>query len=121
MASSFGALKHTSINIQSQGDLLSLPPSTALQFYRICQETALYIITHSNANQLDIRLTASQQEVQLTIKHNGGTLAERLQPTNEAKLIDYRLKMINGSRTSEPMGGGAESFLFHAPLAGVPV
>lgn len=121
MTACLAALKPVQTNIHAEGELLSLPSTTALQFYRICQETALYIITHSNAGKLAIRVTVSPREAQLSIRHDGGSLAERLEPSNEAKLIDYRLNLINGTQEHQPLGQTAETFLFHAPLAEVPV
>jgi glucose-6-phosphate-specific signal transduction histidine kinase len=115
MAASMGDLKQTRINIETADDPPSLRPAVALQLYRICQETSLYIITHSHASQLDIRIDVSTDKAELSIRHDGESLADRLRASNEARLIGYRLDLIHGTQEARPSGNGSEAFVFAAP------
>jgi two-component system, NarL family, sensor histidine kinase UhpB len=61
--------------LQIDGDCAALPPSLALNLFRIAQEALTNIAKHAAADTVDIRLSIGRRRVKLTIGDNGCALA----------------------------------------------
>jgi glucose-6-phosphate-specific signal transduction histidine kinase len=78
---------------------LDIPDNTALQLYRICQETALYILNRSDASCINIELVELPAEYKLIISHNSESLEFKRHKDVDAQLIEYRLNKVSGTMT----------------------
>ncbi|VGO17237.1 Sensor histidine kinase LiaS [Pontiella desulfatans] len=97
LASCLRVIKNIEVGINTQGDISSIPPATALQLFRICQETALLVIDRSHAQRIGIGVSVLPSALQLSVEHDGNPAAAIRDGSNEARLINYRLMQVNGS------------------------
>jgi glucose-6-phosphate-specific signal transduction histidine kinase len=115
LASSLMELKNVDCKLEAEGDLQSASQEAAVQFYRICQETALYILNQADAQHITIKMSASASMLRLAMEHDGEPVASRMKESSEARLIEYRLQQIHGRLESKTSRKKSESLLFEAP------
>jgi glucose-6-phosphate-specific signal transduction histidine kinase len=102
--------------IDFQGDIDGTPPDIALQFYRICQESILYILNHTRVTQIKILMEADSSILRLALEHDGEPVGTEIKHSPESRLIESRLLQIKGLSTTRPPAQGLrERLLFSAP------
>ncbi|MDF7823520.1 histidine kinase [Pontiellaceae bacterium B12227] len=97
LAACFNEIRPAHILVKELSDTSSMPETTALQLYRICQESCTYFINQCNATQLEVTLNTSSKNYILRVAHNG-TMPDKNMKTSILGLIQYRLKQINGKQ-----------------------
>lgn len=86
--------------IEANTESFDIPSTTALQFYRIAQESLFYILDHADASRIHIELEVQPHECQLDIIHNGKHLEFNCDKGVDIRVIEYRLKKILGVMTT---------------------
>ncbi|WP_168433608.1 sensor histidine kinase [Pontiella sulfatireligans] len=112
LTSCFQDMEHIAFSVREQGHLPELPGKTALQLYRICQETAIYALDHLNANRIDVRVFETPQAYNLEFEHNGSQLDEQ---HNTFQLTEYRLQQISGTSEKWHSRHGLEKIVYAIP------
>ena len=95
LSSGLNEMNRIHSTIEKTDELPALSEHLLLQLYRICQESALYVVENMNTDQLNIQLEQSGTDLLITLQHNG-TKRSTTDNTGAYKLIHYRLKQING-------------------------
>ena len=98
LASCVQDIHHVEFSVAEPNALPNLTEHTALQLYRICQETANYALDHLKAKQIRVRLSASADTYNLEFQHDGSPLRFE-DNSNALRLIDYRLRQISATTT----------------------
>jgi glucose-6-phosphate-specific signal transduction histidine kinase len=89
--------------IEANTESLNMPDTTALQLYRISQETIFYILNNSAASNICINLVVQPYEYRLDISHNSKLNKFGCDKDVDIRVIEYRLKKISGiMATSNP-------------------
>jgi glucose-6-phosphate-specific signal transduction histidine kinase len=83
-------------SIQGHDALNGTAPAEAIQIYRICQESALYVLNHSDASRIDILIHPAERTHLIRIQHNGGRIEFGDQDDFDASIILYRLNQLRG-------------------------
>ena len=112
MAACLKEIRNTSIHVQTPENLTDIPQSIPLQTYRICQETTLLLL-QAAATHIDIEITVKNDNLILSIEHDGLSVAGLLAQAPAARLIEYRLKQVSGKM--DMAKAGAERLLFTIP------
>ncbi|WP_168442667.1 sensor histidine kinase [Pontiella desulfatans] len=115
LASCLRLNQNVEASAETVGDVDSVPASTALQLYRICQETALLVISRSRAKRISIKVASFPSSFELAVVHDGIPTADTLANSTEARLIDYRVAQIHGSMESRREGERLESLKVSIP------
>ncbi len=105
----FGERKRVGIDFRSDG-LSTAPPESSLCLFRVLQEALHNAVQHSGVRQIDARLWATTDEIQLTISDVG--VGFNLGAASKAgglglNRMQERLKLVKGSLSidSQPKGG----------------
>lgn len=85
------------VQIKDISNITDMQETTALQLYRICQESLIYLTDHCNSDRFEITINTSIRHHILGIAHNGSSLAKALDDS-QYRLIQYRLKQIKGTQ-----------------------
>src|SRR5262249_24604536 len=64
-------LRHTSIGIEIDGDVIIKEPQVSMHLYRIAQEALNNAVKHSGASRITIRLSQLQSHFSMSISDNG--------------------------------------------------
>lgn len=96
LASCLKDTKHIGFYITGHEILHDLPPPLALELYRICQESALYILNNSNAGNIIIFVSREDRNLYIKVRHDGTHIEPERQKDLDASIIKYRLKKIAG-------------------------
>ena len=114
LADCINEIRNATVQVIELADISDMQESTALQLYRICQESINYLITHPNADQLNISLNTSENNYVLGIAHNGSSLAKTVK-VSQFGLIQYRLKQIEGTQKESSTVKGLYVIYFEIP------
>ena len=105
----FGERKRVGIDFRSDG-LSTAPPESSLCLFRVLQEALHNAVQHSGVRQIDARLWATSDEIQLTVSDFG--VGFNLGAASKAgglglNRMQERLKLVNGNLSidSQPKGG----------------
>ena len=105
----FGERKGVGIDFRSDG-APTTPPESSLCLFRVLQEALHNAVQHSGVRQIDARLWATSDEIQLTVSDFGEGF--NLGAANKAgglglNRMQERLKLVKGSLSieSQPKGG----------------
>jgi len=71
--------------------------SQELHFYRIAQETLLFLLKNSNPTMIEIQVSIGNTFSMLEVAHNGNPIEEYMHSASEMRLIHYRLNELNGT------------------------
>jgi glucose-6-phosphate-specific signal transduction histidine kinase len=114
LASCFQDMEHIEFSIKEQDSLPDLPEKTALQLYRVCQETANYALDHLKATRIGVQVSATPQAYNLEFGHDGLPLQFKEQ-NNVLRLIEYRLQQISGTAEKGHCLPGMEKTTYTIP------
>ncbi|QBG47288.1 hypothetical protein EGM51_07770 [Verrucomicrobia bacterium S94] len=115
LSSTLKDIKKAELHIDCTSIDLTLQEDTALQLYRICQETTLHTIDHLNATHVEISIRKSTDCIRIRIAYNGNrSHPERTSP-DIAQLIRYRLARIQGILLQADLNP-AHALEFEVPL-----
>lgn len=106
--------KQISFTISENSISNEIPNYAALQLYRICQETIIYILNHSSATAIDIRLRENGEVYSIIISHNCGHLVFDSENNVDARLIEYRLVAMSANMAAQTYDG-EEQISFSMP------
>lgn len=112
-------IKPVRFEVVENHELPPLPEDLQLQLFRICQETALYLTDHLEADCLSLTLTNEPANVVIKIAHNGN-IASPSHSNGFFRLIRYRLKQIGGKESHETKKIGKQLTTFSIPLPPIP-
>jgi two-component system sensor histidine kinase UhpB len=108
--------EQTSIRVARQIDPLPvLGADTELVIYRVAQESLTNIARHSGASRVDLRLSASDDGVELRIKDDGSGLDGTAADGHGIRGMRERAMLIGAELLLESRNGGLEVIL-RAPL-----
>jgi signal transduction histidine kinase len=121
----FGERKRVGIDFRNDGLPSATPPGISLCLFRVLQEALHNAVQHSGVRQVDARLWATSDEIQLTISDRGVGLDIETAKTSRGLGLNRmreRLKLVNGTLTIEsqpkrgttiharvPLGSGSDS------------
>ena len=88
--------KHITISIERHDILKTAQAIPSLALYRICQESALYILNNSSADNLQIRFSKEDDLLNMSILYNGPQITTDQHFDIDASIIKYRLKQVGG-------------------------
>lgn len=114
LASGIGDLKPIDFKIEGASSLHGIPETTALQLYRICQETALHLVDNTNADLIRVHVHMDHIQYGLNIVHNG-QIKENQACESIIKLIQYRLSQISGTQTESQIESGFTALTYSIP------
>lgn len=114
LAACISEIRLTKILVKELSDVSDIPEPTALQLYRICQESIDYLTTHADADRLEVSLSMTKNHFTLGIAHNGSSL-KKAEEDSLAGLIQYRLKQIKGTQTESLTTRGANIIYYNIP------
>lgn len=105
-----GRTGELTIQYDSWGEPVALPPAFELSVYRIVQELLNNIIKHANATEAIIQLGFQEGLLSVTVEDNGVGLPPDIDPSDPKSNLAFlksRVAAINGSIdvTSEPGEG----------------
>ena len=114
LAACFNEIRPAHILVKELSDSSSMPESTALQLYRICQESCTYFIDQCKADQLELTLDTSTKSYILGVAHNG-TGPEKNSKTSILGLIQYRLNQVGGKQSRSKTISGRSVIYYEVP------
>jgi signal transduction histidine kinase len=121
LAACFEETSNISLSVNVPADCPDIPETTALQLYRICQETVLHILNHSLANRIAVELDALANDYHLIITHNGKHSNLPGNSDVQTRLIEYRLQRISGTLRMDATVHGREKIIYLIPRQAIPV
>jgi len=104
--------------IEANTERFTLPSVTALQLYRIAQETLFYVLEHSDARKICIDLEVQANACRLDISHNGKSTEFGCNKSVDIRVIEYRLRKILGGMTASNPHADLEKITYTVPYAG---
>ncbi|MBT8046487.1 MAG: hypothetical protein KJN67_04915, partial [Pontiella sp.] len=107
--------KPVKVALHTCGNLNDIPSATALEFYRIGQETIFFILNTTNSKNISVDVGLSASILCLEITHDGNAVESLLPQSQEARLLEYRLKQIHG-KLHFIKSKVTESLRFEAPF-----
>lgn len=114
LAACFRDMHHIEFSINECENLPEIPERTALELYRICQETANYAIDHLKVSRIVVRLSGSDKIYSLEFEHTG--LPLRLaEQSNALRLLEYRLLQISGTLKQTHCNNDSQKTVFTIP------
>jgi signal transduction histidine kinase len=96
----FGERKRVEIDFRSDGLPSAIPPEISLCLFRVLQEALHNAVRHSGVRQVDARLRATSDEIQLTISDRGAGFDIENPKTSQGLGLNHmreRLKLVKGS------------------------
>lgn len=115
LADNLLATRKIHLQVHDDTDLQLIPHETALQLYRICQETILGIGKPGPVHNVHIRLSVSATEFETEIIHDGQPIAKHMAEAPETRLILFRIKLVEGSMETDALSGHSERLVFRIP------
>ena len=116
----FRARYAVTVDLQVEGDLDQLPDKHRTCVYRIVQEAMTNCARHANASHIEIRASAAQGQLKVSVTDDGVGLdtAQRRKGLG-LRGIDERVKELNGTMMiyRRPQGGTALSVRFPVPIS----
>jgi two-component system sensor histidine kinase UhpB len=113
------------VEIHANGDVEPLPPGLKSTFFRITQEAINNIVKHSNANQVEIKLSQREKDIHLEIKDDGegfdlATVREEALQMQQLGLlgIQERAELAGGEAEMRSTPGGGTQILVRLPFSG---
>jgi len=103
--------------IEADTDSFPIPNVTALQLYRIAQETLFYVLKHTDARKICLDLEEQAHEYRLDIIHNGQKIGCGDTMGVDIRVIEYRLRKILGVMTTSSPHAGLEKITYTVPRA----
>lgn len=101
--------------IGANTEAFDISTTTALQFYRIAQETLFYLLEHSDASRIRIDFEAQPRAYRLEITHNGKHLEFGSDKGVDVRVIEYRLRKISGIMTTSHIHAGLKKIIYLVP------
>jgi signal transduction histidine kinase len=106
----FGERKRVGIDFRNDGLPSAIPPEISLCLFRVLQEALHNAVQHSGVRQVDARLWATSDEIQLTISDRGVGFDTETAKTSRGLGLNRmreRLKLVKGNLSidSQPKGG----------------
>jgi signal transduction histidine kinase len=106
----FGERKRVEIDFRSDGLPSAIPPAISLCLFRVLQEALHNALQHSGVRQVDARLWATSDEIQLTISDRGAGFDIETAKTSRGLGLNRmreRLKLVKGNLSidSQPKRG----------------
>lgn len=114
LASCFGDLEQVNFSITEVGCLPDLSENTALQLYRICQESANHAIYQLKATKIEVEIATTKNLCTVKFGHNG-LPRHAEEKNNTLQLIDYRLQQISGCSKIDSSCLGFEKNIYTIP------
>jgi len=110
----FGEQQKAEIDFQSHDLPSSVPKDTSLCLFRVLQEALHNFAKHSGAQHVDVRLSGSSAQIELTVRDSGvGFNSKTVEESQGLGLISMRerVKLVMGTLSiqSQPGGGTAIS------------
>jgi signal transduction histidine kinase len=116
MVACFQETQQVAIHVHSLDHLPGIPQATALQIYRICQETTLFLLAHAQSSDISIHLAEEKDDLILSIAHDGSSIADHLEQSPALRLVEYRLKQVRGKMYPPVAVTNSERLRFIIPL-----
>lgn len=115
LAACFNELYKTDFTVAASGNLQSIPHETALQLYRICQETALAVVGSPDV-RIRIQATVNDSWSTVSLRHDGPPLGSGIGGAETAQLINYRLRQIHGTVETAMDDFSSETLAYTVPI-----
>jgi signal transduction histidine kinase len=106
-------------DLRTNADEIDLDPSASTAVFRIFQETLTNVARHSHASTVDVQLTASENELVLTVMDDGvGIRPEDLRHKRSLGLLGMRerAKLAGGRINIGPLPEGGTEVKLHVPV-----
>ncbi len=116
LAACFNELYKTDFTVAVSGTLHSIPHETALQLYRICQETALAVVDRSPDVRIRIQAAVNNGWSTVSLRHDGPPLGSGIGGAETAQLINYRLRQIHGTVETAMDDFSSETLAYTVPI-----
>jgi len=113
------------VEIHANGEVEPLPPQLKSTLFRIAQEAINNIVKHSNANQVEIKLSQREKNIQLEVKDDGegfdlASVREKALRLEQLGLlgIEERAELAGGDAQLRSVPGGGTQILVRVPFSG---
>ena len=113
------------VEIHANGEVEPLPPQLKSTLFRIAQEAINNIVKHSNANQVEIKLSQREKNIQLEVKDDGegfdlASVREKALRLQQLGLlgIEERAELAGGDAQLRSVPGGGTKILVRVPFSG---
>ncbi len=118
-AGEFASITGIAGDVEVEGDVTPLPPSTVGEVFRIVQESLANIMRHSEAANASIRLSYSPESLALIIRDDGsGFDPGSGRAGNGLTNIRERAAALGGTATITSAPGAGTAVEVHIPLGG---
>ena len=94
------------VEINANGEAQPIPPQVKSTLFRIAQEAINNIVKHSNANQVEIKLSQQEKNIQLEVKDDGQGF--NLDSVRHEAVSLQQLGLIGIEERAELIGGDAQ-------------
>ena len=94
------------VEINANGEAQPIPPQVKSTLFRIAQEAINNIVKHSNANQVEIKLSQREKNIQLEVKDDGQGF--NLDSVRHEAVSLQQLGLIGIEERAELIGGDAQ-------------
>lgn len=105
-----------SVEVQSTGDLESLPATVHVALYRIIQEALTNILRHAAATQVSLTVTVDADRLQLRVVDNGRSTCSPIIPGSGITGMTERARLLGGTLTAQPRSSGGFEVCAALPL-----
>ncbi len=101
-------------------DALELPPDISINIFRAVQEIVHNCIKHSDATELEVKLTKEKKKLSLLCKDNGKGFDYKSAAANSTgmglKSLKHRTEIMGGTMVVESKAGRGTAFLIEIPV-----
>jgi signal transduction histidine kinase len=106
------------VRVQFKGRFPRHNPEQIIQIYRIAQEAISNAVRHGGATQVDVKLEALADEMELTVRDNGSGLGKADVSAGGVGLhiMNYRATSLGGSVTIANVSGGGVTACLRYPF-----
>jgi len=116
----FGERKGVQINFRNYGQPGLVPPDVAICLFRVLQEALYNGVKHSGAQQFEVQLWETQNEVHLAVRDSGvgfDAIAARTGNGLGFVRMEQRLKLVRGTFSIESRPHGGATIHARVPLS----
>ncbi len=104
------------VHVEADPPLPPLPAATEVAAYRICLEGLRNAVRHAHAGAVDVRLTADDVWLRLSIEDDGRGIAPTATPGLGLRSMRERAAELGGRTTMGPRSGGGTRVSVQLPL-----
>lgn len=108
--------KQTEITIIGNGEEEHFPEGFAIQLFRICQESILYLQNCASATNFTVEISTAENNLKLEIAHDGHAMRLNNNQDIDVRLLDFRLQQILGTAQNNSLPGNLHCLTFSLPL-----